>query len=192
MWWSQRIMDQVESYPEWRRQYFLNPQFLTEKLLAFLLAHSQAPPHCPASPMWESALMRGTDWVLVGAILSLSSSHHLPGAGPAVWLTSRRALGASSAPSYDQCLHSPPWSGAELDLHLRRDDIFTFMLNPALAECLHSPGCWGDTEWIRLDSPHEGNHSPGVEIIHAGNITQNSLGPRGKRDVLGLQLGNVL
>lgn len=81
MWWSQRIMDQVESYPEWRRQYFLNPQFLTEKLLAFLLAHWQAPPHCPASPMWESALVRGTDWVLVDAILSLSSSHHLPGQG---------------------------------------------------------------------------------------------------------------
>lgn len=44
MWWSQRIMDQVESYSQWRRQYFLNPQFLTEKLLAFLLACWQAPP----------------------------------------------------------------------------------------------------------------------------------------------------
>lgn len=54
------------------------------------------------------------------------------------------------------------------------------MLNPALAECLHSAGCCGDTEGIRPDSPHEGNHSPIAEIIHAGNITQNSLGTQGK------------
>lgn len=74
-------MDQVESYPEWRRQCFLNPQFFRRNGWHSFW-HADRHPHCPASPVWESALVRGKGWVLVDAILSLSSPHHLHGAGP--------------------------------------------------------------------------------------------------------------
>lgn len=83
------------------------------------------------------------------------------------WLTSGKVPEASSASSYGQLRHNPPWVGAELDLRLRGDDIFNFMLNPALAECIHFAGRSGDTEWIRPDSPHEGTHSPIGDITHA-------------------------
>lgn len=108
------------------------------------------------------------------------------------WLTSRKVPEASSASSYGQLRHNPPWVGAELDLRLRGDDIFNFMLNPALAECLHFAGHSGDIEWIRPDSPHEGTHSPIGEITRASNSTQHALGTHRRRDVLGVYLGNAL
>lgn len=143
----------LRSCPKWRL-HFLNRQFFTDQLLALLLEYWQAP-LLPCWPHMGISSHKGNK-VCTGRCHSVPFICSPPSAwvlASVAWVTFRRVPEASSAPSNGQCLHNPPCLGVEPDLYLRGDNIFNFMLNPALAEHLHSAEWSGDIEWIRPDSP---------------------------------------
>lgn len=152
-WWSQSTTDQVEELPGVKETLFYKEPVLRRTTLWRSFWRADEHPY-PASPVWKVVHVtpQGVHW-----LMPFCPFPRLPtactGAGPVLsWLTSGRLLEASSVPSYGQCLHIPPLSGAELDL--TSEEI------PPLFQAQSSfswvPTLFRDTEWIRPGSWQEG------------------------------------